>query len=151
MTSQQLATLKTSINASLNVVTGGDTIANHLAKSNFKAIADYYNSNSLVNIFRPDVPTEELSKSIVMTEFVALTVARQNGYFVLTQGKFIDATVANLRASFQTVFGTSISLTNLTAIAQRLATVFESLFVTNQVSSAYGVKVTEEDVSNAIK
>lgn len=153
MTTAQLQTLKTDINAKQNTVTGGETIAQHLAKSQWQKIADYYNTaaSPQVDLWKPDVLVTDLARAVLMSEFVALTVQRQNGYFVLTQGTYIDASDANIRTSFSTIFGgASATLTSLTAIAKKAATNFEALFVSGSISSAYKIVVTSEDVRQAM-
>lgn len=52
MTTAQLQTLKTHINNNLNIVTGGATIGTHISNTNYQAIADYYNRNALIQIWK---------------------------------------------------------------------------------------------------
>jgi hypothetical protein len=75
-------------------------------------------------------------------------VGKQNAYLALIQGA-IDATNANIRAGFGAIFG-GTSVTNLTALAQRVPTRFEALFTTAQVSAAFGQSVTVADVAAAL-
>ena len=153
MTTAQLTTLKADLLSKSNTVHNGKTFFIHNSESNYKALADYY--NSLVSptqmIWRPNLPKIELSKQIVMSAFVSLTAVKQNGYIVLTQADTIDATDANIRASFSTIFGAGTTLNNLTAVAQRAATNFEFLFTTANVSTAYGIIVSEFDIEAAYK
>ena len=157
MTVQQIQDIKNHMNANLNVICpNGDTINNNLGNSNFQALADYFNSSSAQQIWRPDLDPKELNKYLVMTEFQALTVQKQNGWFAIIGGNQVDATAALVRTNFSTIFGGgSTTATNLSAAARRLATVFESLYNTAEggffKTSAYGVLVTYSDIDLATK
>lgn len=157
MTVQQIQDIKNHINANLNVICpNGDTINNNLGNSNFQAIADYFNSSSEQQIWRPDLDPRELNKYLVMTEFQALTVQKQNGWFAMIGGNGVDATSALVRTNFSTIFGSGSATTaNLSAAARRFATLFESLYNTADggffKTSAYGVVVTYSDIDLAIK
>lgn len=147
-----LSALKTDINSKLNtVIANGKTMGILIAESNFVAIAAYYNGNSAVTIYRKNIDPKELSPCLVMTEFIALTAAKQNGWFALVNSGSIDATNATVRANFTTLFTSGTSLTNLNNVAQRLATIYESLFVLNSVSSEFGITVTDQDIVNALR
>ncbi len=150
LTENQLQILKTDLfTTRANQVHAGKTFAIHIAESNYKALIKFYNSSTNNNIWKPDLKVTELSKAIVMSAFIALTAVKQNGYFVLTQGEFIDATNANIRAGFASIFGAGATTNNLTALAQRFATNFEFLFTTSNVSSLYGYILTEDDIREA--
>jgi hypothetical protein len=143
LTTAQLQTFKAAINSDPN-------LAAARAAGDQGAIAAYYNAAGTGNIWKPDIDVSTLNTAIVWAEFVALTVAKQNGYFAMTQGGNIDATSSNIRGGFTAVFGGTTSLTNLTALAQRVATRFEALFTTSQVCSLYGYVVTVADVAAAL-
>lgn len=151
LTENQLQILKTDLFTTIaNQVHAGKTFAIHIAESNYKALIEFYNSPTNNNIWKPDLKVIELSKAIVMSAFIALTAIKQKGYFVLTQGEFIDATNANIRTGFASIFGAGTTTTNnLTALAQRFATNFEFLFTTSNVSSLYGYILTEDDIREA--
>lgn len=150
LTENQLQILKTDLfTTRANQVLSGKTFDIHIAESNYKILAEFYNSSTNSNIWKPDLKVTELSKAIVMSAFIALTAIKQNGYFVLTQGEFIDATNANIRTGFTTIFGAGATLNNLTALAQRFATNFEFLFTTANVSSVYSYTLTENDIKEA--
>ncbi len=153
LTTAQLQILKNDIFVTKpNVVYNGKTISSYVSNSNYTTLAAFYNSNITpsVNIWRPDIKITELPSAILMSEFVALTAVKQNGYFVLTQGDYLDATDSNTRTSFTTIFGSSsITKTNLLNLAQRVATYFEALFIVNSVCSVYGYLLTETDIKNA--
>lgn len=150
MTTAQLQVLKTNILANLNTVAGSDTISNHMANSNWQAIADYYNSVAVPakDLCRPDVSNYELAKNIVMSAYVTLTAVRQNGFMVYLQSPILDATSQNIRDGFTTIFGAgSQTVINLTALAKKPATYFEVLFIGSIVSGAYISTVYKYEVT----
>ncbi len=150
LTPAQLQTLKTDLFVTrANQVYLGKTFAIHIAESNYKVLAEFYNSPTVNNIWKPDLKVSDLPPAIVMSAFIALTAVKQNGYFVLTQGEYVDATSSNVRAGFISIFGAGTTLNNLTALAQRFATNFEFLFTTSNVSSVYSYILTETDILNA--
>jgi hypothetical protein len=150
LTTSQLQTLKNDLFVTrIDQVYLGKTFAIHIAESNYNVLADFYNTATNQNIWKPDLKVNELSSAIIMSAFVGLTAVKQNGYFVLTQGEYIDATNANIRAGFTTIFGAGTTLNNLTALAQRFATNFEFLFTSNNVSSVYNYILTYEDIEQA--
>lgn len=105
-----------------------------------------------VMIWRPDVPVASLLTGVVWSDFIALAQGNRDAWRSLTSGGTVDATNANIRAGFSSVFGgTSATITNLTAIAQRAATWLESIFTTSSVSSVYGMTATVDDVMAAMK
>ncbi len=152
LTANQLQTLKTDLFVTrTNQVYLGKTFASHILESNYNVLAEFYNSptNPGQNIWKPDLKVSDLAPAIVMSAFVGLTAVKQNGYFVLTQGEYVDATNANIRTGFTTIFGAGSTLNNLTALAQRFATDFEFLFTTANVSSVYNYTLTENDIKEA--
>lgn len=140
MTPAQLSSLK------------ADILANVATRpiADMGALAAYYNANSAASIYRPSIPVPELNTAIVWSEFMALPVQTQNAYFALIQGGTVDATKPNVRAGFGSIFVGLVSLTNLTTLAQRLATRFESAFITANVSSAFGTVVAVSDIAAAL-
>lgn len=142
LTTAQLATFKADIQTNQ---------AANLAAGNHGAIALYYNSAGTGTVWRPNIDVSELNTAIVWSDFAALTVAKQNTYLAMITAGFVDATNANIRAGFTTVFGGgSQSLTNLTALAQRVPTRFEQLFTTSQVSATFGQSVSVADIVFAL-
>jgi hypothetical protein len=148
LTLTQLATLKAAILA--------DVTANAFPNTNDGnfALAAYLNSASdpVVNVWRKNIQPTEISSTITMSAFVALTAIKQNGLLLLTQG-LLDATSANVRAAFNEIFGAGPTLTALTALAQRIGTRFEIIFssaagVAN-ISTMFGQSVTYLDVGEA--
>lgn len=152
MTPAQLTILKNAIaadptmSAFPNTMDGAFDLANYLNAA----------SSPAVNVWRADVGIDEIGPQIVMSEYVALTAVKQTGLLQLTQGAKVDATNANVRQAFSAIFGAgATSLTNLTALAQRAGTRFETIagFLTAaapaNVSSVYGIRVTYLDVMAA--
>lgn len=148
LTSAQLATLKAAVLA--------DSTANafpNTGDGNFECAA-YLNTVPAVptQLWRPDIQPTEVSATITMSAFVALTAIKQNGLLLLTQGS-VNATAANVRTAFSDIFGAGASLTALTALAQRAGTRFEVIFssaagVAN-VSTMYGRAVRYDEVMAA--
>lgn len=144
MTPAQLAIFKTAIN-------GDGALATARAAGDHGAIAAYYNAAGSGTIWRPVITVAELNTAIVWSEFAALTVALQQTYLAMTQGGSIDATSANVRGGFTSVFASgTTSRTNLTNLAQRTQTRFEALFTTGQVCELFGKVVTPADVAEAL-
>lgn len=147
LTQTQLLTFKAAINADATALAMKNA-------GNTGGIATYYNqTNGVDKVWRPDLSIGELNTAIVWSEFISFTVAKQNGYFAMTQGGNVDATSTNIRNGFTSIFTGTTSLTNLTALAARLATRFEVVFgtlATNYVSTMYGYLVTDADVVAAI-
>lgn len=152
LTTAQYQTFKAAIQADSNV-------SADVASGNFTNVAAYYNAantqNPVQNVWKPRIMVIELNAQIVWSDFIALTVAKQNAYFAMTQAGFVDATSANIRTGFGAVFA-GASLTNLTAIAKRVATRFEMLFATpatvspDNTSTVFGFTVSPEDVRIAL-
>ena len=142
MNSAQLTTFKAAILAEPNVAAAR-------ASQSHGAIAAYYNGPGTGLIWRPAITVAELNTAIVWSEFIALTQGQRDAYAALISGATVDATNANVRAGFSTIFaGTSI--TNLTALAQRVPTVFEQLFSSGGVSTMFGYQVSVADVVQAL-
>lgn len=154
MTTAQLTALKTDLLSKTNVTYQGNTLGSYMANTNLQMIANYYNSNinPQVDIWKPDLKVEDMAKSLDMATFITLTAVKQNGYFALTKGTYVDATVANVRASFVTIFGNgTANAVALAAIAKRPATIFEALFTTSNVSSVYGYVIQPEEIQEALQ
>lgn len=144
MLSSQLPIFKAAILADANLVV-------QRAAGDQGAIAAYYNANGSGSIWKPAISAAQLNTAIVWSEFILGTPAVQNGYFALLQGDPIDATNANIRAGFASIFaGATVSLANLTALAARTPTRFEALFTTANVCSCFGQLVTPADVAQAL-
>jgi len=144
LTNSQLATFKAAILADSN-------LAAARAAGDHGAIAAYYAGASAGTIWRPSIPTPELNTAIVWSEFAVLTALQQNTYMALIAPGAVDATKANVRGGFTTVFGAATtSRANLTTIAQRTATRFEALFTTSNVCSLFGYTASVQDIVDAL-
>lgn len=145
LTPAQNTTLAAAIN-------GDGTLAGAVAAKDWYTIAVAFNalSNPPVSIWRPSVTVQELNTAVDWSAFAVLTVAKQNTYFAMITPGFIDATSANIRGGFNTVFGAGATLTALSALAQRTATRFEALFSTSNVSDVFGQTLSAGDVQKAM-
>lgn len=130
-------------------ILGNASLAAARAAGDQGAIAVYYNANAAGSIWRPSITAAELNTAIVWSQFIALTAIVQNGYNAMLLAGTIDATSANVRAGFASIFSGQ-SLTNLTALAARAPTRFEALFTVSNVCSCFGQSVTVADVAQAL-
>lgn len=160
LTPDQIAILKTDILSNYaTVLDNGKTIAINIAETNFQAIADYYNQDAtpVVSLWIPNLNPKDLNKGLVMTEFIALTALKQQGWFAMTTGNEVDATNNLVRTNFGTLFGGNSQTTaNLSAMAQKNATRFEALFANAtspasaaKVSTLFSYLVTFQDIDSA--
>lgn len=126
LTSAQLTTLKAAIaadgtlNALPNTPDGNAVIAAAMNAASSPAVA----------IWRSDVRNSEITASIVASAYIALTALQQKALDLYVTPATCDATSANVRAGFSSIFGSGQTLTNLTAVAQRTATRLEALYAT---------------------
>ena len=150
LTPAQRTTLKTDVTSAANAVALGAFIT----AEDWPSVATFYNQNSVASVWRPNVSARELTGGIVGSAYDSLSVAKQNGYIAVTQGGVIDTTQATIRAWFSDIFGAGATLTNLTAIAQRLGTRFEILFSsvagTANVTTMFGQLVSGADIQDAM-
>lgn len=142
MNAAQLTVFKAAILADGNV-------SAFVSAQNHIAIAAYYNGAGTGNIWRPDIKVSEINTALVGSEFVALTAIKQNLFLVIASAP-VDATSANVRANFTAIFTSGTTLSNLTALAQRVPTKGEMVFTTSNVCSMYGLIVSANDVAQAL-
>ena len=155
MTPAQLATLKTDILAQ-------GTLAAAVAAHNWTPVMDFYNAASATNVWLPAVRVEVLADAIDWTTtavaggnggFQQLPAAARDAYFALTQGGEVDATQANVRNGFGSIFPANVA-SALAAVSQRVGTRLEVLLSTPAgsavVTQALGVGVTAQDVATAL-
>ena len=138
-------------------ITGDAALTTLNTANGFQQIADAMNlaSSPAVSVWTPNMPTSAALSAILATDMP--TAAGLIGYLqmMLSVGS-VDTTQANVRTSFSTLFSGKTSLTNLSAVAQRVGTRFEALaaFITAaapaNVSSVYGVRVSAFDVQQAV-
>lgn len=163
MTPTQLQTLKTDITVTrASTVYQGLTLLQWWNANTPQAddtLARFYNgaASPVVKIWNPRVPVADLTNALVMSEYVGLTVGKQNGWFVMTQGEFVDATLSRVRQNFIDIFGGGATTTaNLTAAAQKNATYAEALFSTaapapgtGSISEIFGETLVAGDIAPA--
>lgn len=151
MSSQFTLTQLQAIKAAIN---GNATAAADIAAGNPGAVAGMLNAaaSPQVMVWIPNLAVSVMLTGVVWSDFVALTQGQRDAWRALTSGGTVDATNANVRAGFTTVFGSpSTSLTNLANLAQRPASWLESIFTTGGVSSLYGASASADDVVVAMK
>lgn len=132
-------------------VAGDATLAALAAANGFPQIAAAFNADGVpaTKVWRPDVPTSAIMAAIAPADMP--TTAASIGWLqMLTSTGAVDATSASTRTGFSTIFAAKPSLTTLVAAAQRNATRFEALFTTANVSTAYGINVSADDVRLAL-
>lgn len=140
--------LKTRINAETD-----PTFVAHRAAGNTAAMADWFNVATTTDAWKPRVTIRELLSSVVWSEFIALSIAKQQAWFALTQGgdQGVDATQARIRQGFVDIFGgASVTVANLSAAAQEKVTRYQLAFTTSGVCSEFGVLVSNEDIVKAL-
>ena len=142
LTTAQLQTFKTAI-------LGDGNLTALLSAGDMTGIANYYNAQGTGFIWLPSVSVSVLNDAIVWSEFAGLTVALQNTYLAMIIGNYVDATNANIRTGFSTIFNGKTTLSNLTAIAQRTPTRFEAVFSVGNVCPLFGYQVSANDVDMA--
>jgi hypothetical protein len=150
LTTAQQTTLRNAIKAD----TDPAVIAAYAAR-NLDGLADLYNTVASpdVLVWRRSIRPAELNNAVVWSEYAVLTVALQNCYLAMVNGvSSVDATISNIRGGFSTIFSGKVTLTNLTALAQRQATKFESLYVTAQVVdvSLDGHQINPQELGDAL-
>ncbi len=143
----ELAVIKAAINADATAI-------GFVNAKNPGACAEYLNAApaaGAVLIWRPDIPVAELLTGVLWSAFVALSAQVQAAWTALTAGGTVDATNANVRAGFVTIFGAaSQTVTNLAAIAQRSASRLEAIFTASGVSEHYGDQIDAATVQQAM-
>jgi len=155
MTPAQLATLKTDIQAQ-------GSLAAAVAAHNWTPVMDFYNAASATSVWLPAVRVEVLADAIDWTTtavaggnggFQQLPAAARDAYFALTQGGVVDATQANIRNGFGSIFPANVA-SALAAVSQRVGTRLEVLLSTPAgsavVTQVLGVGVTAQDVATAL-
>lgn len=147
LTSNERITLKDSVN-------GDGALAAMVSAADWPGIANNYNTAGATMLWRPDILPGEIAATVVNSAFTALSQQVQNGLILLTQGDKIDATNANIRTAFSSIFGAGATLNALTALAQRAGTRFEVLFSSTQgaanVSTKFNQRVSALDVQQAM-
>lgn len=145
LTPTQLATLKNDMTVTRAATAyQGSTLGELWTGGAAGVLAQFYAQVAVppVLLWKPSVPVDDLVKAVVMSEFLLLTVAKQNGWFMMTQPTMVDATLGRVRQNFIDIFGgASATMANLTALAQRPATYGEALFAVSGGSPGAGFVV----------
>ena len=153
LNSAQLTTLSNAINAD-------PTLTNLNGQNGWQQIADAMNADSspAVNLWKKDSAAVDLLGALLASDISGVT-ANYIAYLQILCGvPTVDATNANVRSNFTTIFTGKQTLTNLIAASSRVATRFEALadFTTAATppagyvtSSVYGYRVTAKDVAVA--
>lgn len=150
LTTAQRTTLAAHIRANSD-----PTVAAALAVRNDNAIVTVYNADSALLVWRTNIEPDEYRGALDWTEVDNLTVGRARIWEWLTQNMTvsINASKPNVRAGLNNAFNNTTTKTNLLAIANRLATLAESIFA--DIAQSPGVLVfegliTAEDVGRAL-
>lgn len=157
LSGSNLQALRSDIDSKMNtIIVDGFTMFELLEATAFTKIADYYNTATTTDLWIPNLNPKDLNQALVMTEFQALTVQKQNGWFAMIGGNEVNATIPLVRTNFVTIFGAnSDTTTNLTIAAKRKATLFELLVGANSggvwTTPLFNYKVTYFDIENAIR
>lgn len=146
------------------------TLKTDLANSEFSAfphtedkaeeIAKAYNLSATPTfiVWRTRVPTQEVKKNIVWTEYIARSVGERDAFVFMLSDGFVNTADANIRSGFQDVFsgaGGATTRNQLLAMAKRSATRAEKLFAEGTGSDAAPAtmqiegNLTKEDVVRA--
>jgi hypothetical protein len=128
LTDPQLAALKAHIEAN----TDPDLVA-ALAIRNDTEIARLYNLDSAFMVWRTEIRPDEYCKALDWTEVDNISVGKARVWDWSTQFQTanIDASNANLRLGIAQAFGGNSDTTaNLTALAKRAASIYETVFAT---------------------
>lgn len=156
LTNAEALILKADILAKTNVVTAGSTFGTHLANTKMQYLANYYNSpaSPVVNIWNPNLSKTDIVNALVGTDINANTTAiaaRRDAMILMLQADSLDMTKATVRAAILAIMGATTSNTNVLAVGQRPATIFEVLFTVSNVCSRYNYIVTLDDIDNSLR
>lgn len=118
-----------------------------LGESRFQVIADYYNAATEVDLDKESLSAEEVGKSVVISEFAALSVEHQNAWLYWMSLGNVDFTKPDTLKTVEDIFGKGgQTISNITALAKRPATRFEVLF-----PGKTGYSVTAQDIEDAVR
>lgn len=133
LTPAQLTTVKNFI--------AGDATLNSLSSdgSGLRSIADALNALASPDfiVWRTEIKGNEIMAAVVGTELAALSpTPKQFVFNMLMLALPLDASKANIRADFSAIFSGGTSLTALTDLAKRKATVIEKILATGTGSTS---------------
>lgn len=135
LTSQQKTTLKAHIDASgdLNVFPNNSDGAFAIA-----ALLNLPSAPAFI-VWRTDIPTSDVKKAIVWTEYIGRSAGERDAFVLMTSNGIVNAADANNRQGFLDIFSGpsgAVSRANLTALAKRTATRGEAVLATGTGSDA---------------
>jgi hypothetical protein len=112
-------------------------------------IAAAYNqlASPAFRVWRSDIPTKDVKKVIVWTEYIGRSVGERDAFTLMISNGVVNAADANVRQGFNDIFSGPSGVTtraNLTALAKRDATRAEKLFATGTGSDAAPATMTFE-------
>lgn len=154
LTNDQYITLKNDITSKLTFVYQGGTFDLHLANSRHDIIAEYYNTQAtpIQNIWRTDMPIEEVICEVVMADFILLPTVQREAFSVICQARNLNMRKNTIRNSIQTILGNgTTSYNNIISASRKKASNFEYLFTTNNVSEVYGYMIEPYDILTALR
>jgi hypothetical protein len=160
LSASQLLVLKTDITVTKSaIVYEGQTLLQWWTSGNNHEISEFYQliASPQVDLWIPTVGKTELINSLVGQDFLNLTIAQQNLWFVMTQPENCDTTLSRVRQNFVDIFGGgSATTTNLLSAVRRPGSYGEELFSiaapgpgTANVSDIYGQVITPENVASS--
>lgn len=136
LTPQQQSTLKAAIN-------GDPTLSAFPNSSDGNFDLAVYLSTTIPSpafiVWRPDVPTKDVKKAIVWTEYIGRSVGERAAFELMISNGIIDASDVNVRQGIQDCFSGPSGVTtrtNLTNIAKRSANLIEKILATGTGSDA---------------
>ena len=135
------------------------TVSEWYAVQAWQIVADFYNliPASPVDLWRPDISSDELKECIYAREYLPFDTQRQNTYRdLLGILQVIDTTLAITRENFQVVFPLAMApdtYADIMSLAKRPATTGEGLYTVAQagayVSDFYGQDITDRNVKDS--
>ncbi len=146
MTPAQSSTFAAAVNAD-------PTVSTAVQQHDWFTISNVYNQPTSTLIWRGDITQTQVQGAIVGSEAVKQSAQQLQLLQLSMTAPVINAQDLNIRAQFGAIFPASSAVStsaNLTSIAQRFATKFESLYVSSQVSAVYGQILSPLDVQKAM-
>lgn len=145
--------LKDDILKSLSVVLAdGKDFKNALEESQFQKIADYYNTESDIEVDKNSLSASEIGKAVVISEFIDLSASQQTAWIYWTTVGNFDFTNPQTFIDIDSIFGkNSQTGKNILTLSKRFASRFEALFAGDPLFDKRGYKVTAQDVENTTR
>lgn len=150
----QLTTLRDDILSKINFVYEGQTFDQWLGESRHDVIAKYYNERAVPNqnIWRTDLPVNEMICEVVMSDFIALPQAQREAFNIICLSGSLNMSKIKLRNSVQACLGAgTTSYTDVISVSRKKATKFEFLYTTGNVSELYGYILQPDEIVSAMR